>query len=301
MGRSHRGARTGRYRGSLSPIQRELTLGVLFVVLSAGVLHAVWNAVTKAIEDRLIVFAWIGVALTVSGAVALPFTGLPARAALFFLIASVGIHVVYDLALINAYRLGSFNQMYPLARGTAPLLVAFGAAVLAGEHLGGVALAGVIVLAGGLVSLVFSAGRLDQSELPGLAAAILTGVTIAAYSLVDGLGVRRSHGAFAYMALLCLLEGPVFIAVVAGRRSPREWVHDRIALRGLSAGFLSVIAYGAVLWAQARAPLAEVAALRETGVISAAIIGALFFKEGFGYRRLGAAVLVALGVVLMSL
>ena len=264
-------------------------------------LHAAWNAITKAIDDRLIVFAWIGVALTVSGGIALPFTGLPAGAAIPFAVASAVIHVAYDLALMNAYRLGSFNQMYPVARGTSPLIVTLGAAVFASEYPGGVALAGIIVLAVGLMSLALSSGRLERSELPALGAALVTGLTIAAYTLVDGLGARRSGDAFAYMALLFVLEGPVFVVVAAVRRERSDWTRDRIAGRGLLAGFLSVVAYGTVVWAQTRAPLAEVAALRETGVISAAIIGALFFKEGFGLRRLGAATIVALGIVLISL
>lgn len=281
-------------------MHRELTAGVLFVVLGAGVLHAVWNAITKSFEDRLMVFAWIGAALTLSGAVALPFTGLPGRAATEFAVASAAIHVVYDLALMNAYRRGAFNQMYPIARGTSPLVVALGAALFAGEHLGGLPLAGVLILGGGLMSLALSSGRLERSELPAVLAAVATGLTIAVYSLVDGLGVRRSVDPFAYMALLFVLEGPVFL-LVAARRPWREWTENRIATRGLLSGFLSVAAYGAVLWAQTRAPLAEVAALRETGVISAAVIGALFFKERFGYRRLGAAAVVALGIVLISL
>ncbi len=281
-------------------MHRELTVVVLLVVLGAGVLHAVWNAITKSFEDRLMVFAWIGAALTVSGGAALPFTGLPGRAAVEFAVASVAIHVVYDLALMHAYRLGAFNQMYPIARGTSPLVVALGAALFAREHLGGVPLAGVLILGGGLMSLALSSGRLERSELPAVIAAVATGLTIALYSLVDGLGVRHSVDPFAYMAFLFLLEGPVFL-LVAARRPWREWTENRIARRGLLAGFLTVAAYGAVLWAQTRAPLAEVAALRETGVISAAVIGALFLKEGFGYRRLGAAVVVALGIVLISL
>lgn len=278
-----------------------LSSGVLFVVLGAGVLHAVWNAITKAVEDRLVVFAWIGTALAVSGGTALAFTGLPARAALIFLVASAVVHVAYDLALMNAYRLGSFNQMYPIARGTSPLLVTAGAALFAQESLGALELAGVLLLAGGLVSLALSAGRINRSELPAVGAALLTGVAIATYSLLDGLGVRRSGDAFAYVAMLFVLEGPVLVAAAAVRRPVAAWTRDRIAVRGLLAGLLSFAAYGAVVWAQSRAPLAEVAALRETAVISAAVIGAVFFKEGFGYRRIVSAVVVAVGIALIGL
>ncbi|MHB1508055.1 MAG: EamA family transporter [Acidimicrobiales bacterium] len=279
----------------------QLSSGVLFVVLGAGVLHAVWNAITKAVEDRLVVFAWIGTALAVSGGTALVFTGLPARAALIFLVASAVVHVAYDLALMNAYRLGSFNQMYPIARGTSPLLVTAGAALFAQESLGALELVGVLLLAGGLVSLALSAGRINRSELPAVGAALLTGVAIASYSLLDGLGVRRSGDAFAYVAMLFVFEGPVLVAAAVIRRPVAAWTRDRIAVRGLLAGLLSFAAYGAVVWAQSRAPLAEVAALRETGVISAAVIGAVFFQEGFGYRRIVSAVVVAVGIAMIGL
>lgn len=281
-------------------MHRELTAGVLFVVLGAGVTHAIWNAITKWIEDRLVVFAWIGVSLVVTAGIALPVTGLPAETAMWFAVASAAIHIVYDFALMNAYRLGAFNQAYPIARGTSPLLVALGAAVFAGERLNMLPLIGILLLAAGLFSLAFSSGRVDRSEVPAVVAALGTGVTIAAFSLVDGLGVRRTPDPYAYMAFLFLLEGPTFVVLTALRRAPGEWVRERRAVRGLTAGFLSAVTYGAVMWAQTKAPLAEVSALRETGVISAAVIGALFFKERFGLRRVGAATVVALGIVLIS-
>lgn len=274
---------------------------MLFVVLGSGVLHAVWNAITKAIDDRLVAFAWIGVALSLCGWVGVALIGLPGRLAAEFALSSAAVHVVYDLCLMNAYRLGSFNQMYPIARGTSPLVVALGATVLTGEHPGALALTGIVVLALGLVWLALSSGQLERGELPAIGAAVLTGLVIAGYSLIDGIGVRHAHDALSYVALLFALEGPVFVAVAAVRRSPRQWVQHGVAGRALLAGFLSVAAYGAVIWSQTRAPLAEVAALRETGVISAAVIGAVFFKERFGYRRVMAAVVVALGVALISL
>jgi drug/metabolite transporter (DMT)-like permease len=281
-------------------LHRHLTLAVLFIVLGAGVMHAVWNAITKAIHDRLVVLGWIGLMSTILGAVGLVVTGLPPVVAIWFALGSAAIHVAYNFALINAYRLGTFNQMYPVARGTSPLIVAVGAAVLAHEHLSALALSGVLLLGAGLISLALSAGHLDRSEFPALGVALLTGLAIAGYSLVDGLGVRHTHDPYAYTALLFLAQGPVFVVAGMVRRRPAEWVANGIAWRGLVAGALSVIAYGAVIWAQLRAPLAEVAALRETGVISAAIIGALFFKEGFGLRRVFSAVVVACGIILIA-
>jgi drug/metabolite transporter (DMT)-like permease len=278
-----------------------LTASIVVIVIGAGALHAAWNAILKHVGDRLMAFAAMGVLSMVAAGATLAITGLPYRTAIPFAVASAALHIVYDLALMNSYRLGAFNQTYPIARGTSPLLVAVGAYFLADEHLPGVALAGVVVLAVGLMSLAFSSGRLSRADFPAVGAAVLTGIAIASYTLVDGLGVRRAHDPYAYAALLFLLQGPVFPAIVLFRRPLSSWRSVPIMGRGLVAGALSLVAYTVVLWAQTRAPLAEVAALRETSVIWAAVIGAVLLKERFGVRRAMAAVLVAAGIVLISL
>ena len=144
------------------PLHTSLTPGVLLVVLGAGVLHAAWNAMAKSVEDRLFGFALIGVAATIGGGGALIVTGMPARAALGYVVLSTCFHILYEYGLINSYRLGAFNQTYPIARGTSPLVVAVGALLLAHEHLSGLAWTGIAVLAVGLMSLAFSAGHLNS-------------------------------------------------------------------------------------------------------------------------------------------
>jgi drug/metabolite transporter (DMT)-like permease len=278
-----------------------LTSSIIVIVIGAGILHALWNAILKYVDDRLTAFGVIGALSTLGGGATLLITGLPYRTAVAFAVASAAIHIVYELALMNSYRLGAFNQTYPIARGTSPLTVAVGAYFLADEHLAPVALTGVVVLAVGLMSLALSSGRLSRAELPAVGAAVLTGLAIAGYTLVDGLGVRRAHDPYAYAALLFVLQGPVFPVIVLFRRPLRVWRPGPLVSRGLLAGALSLVAYTIILWAQTRAPLAEVAALRETSVISAALIGTLFLKERFGARRVTAAVLVAVGIVLISL
>jgi drug/metabolite transporter (DMT)-like permease len=280
--------------------QPHLTALIVAAVIAAGALHAVWNAIARHLDDRLMAFAVMGIPMTVIGGLAVAMTGLPGRTAVYFALVSAVIHVGYELALMNSYRLGAFNQVYPIARGTSPLLVALAAYVLAGEQLGAVPLAGVAILAAGLASLALSSGRLTGSDLPAVAAAALTGLAIAGYTIVDGLGVRRAHDPYAYAALLFVLMGPVFPVIAAFRRPGLSWLTGRAAAQGLLAGTLSLIAYGAVLWAQTRAPLAEVAAIRETGVVFAALIGWRLFAESFGARRMAAAALVAAGIVLIS-
>lgn len=282
-------------------MQPHLTPAVIGIVIGAGALHAAWNAIAKQVSDRLIAFAWLSLTTMVTGGIVLAVTGLPRSQAIPYVIASAVIHVGYNLALMNSYRLGALNQTYPIARGTSPLVVAIGAYFLAGEHLSVIALAGVATLAAGLMTLAASSGRLTRGDLPAVGAAVLTGLTIAAYTITDGLGVRHAHGSLAYGALLFFLQGPPLIAAAAIRRPLAAWKDTTTINRGAVAGLLSMLAYGIVLWAQTRAPLAEVAAIRETSVVFAALIGVAWLGEEFGRRRVAAAVVIATGIVLIGL
>jgi drug/metabolite transporter (DMT)-like permease len=281
--------------------QAHLTPLIVAIVIGAGALHATWNAIAKQVDDQLMAFAWMGVASTIGGGLWLVFTGLPYRAAIGFAIASAVIHIGYDLGLMASYRLGAFNQTYPIARGTSPLIVAVGAYFLANDRLSAPALLGVATLAVGLMSLAFSGGRLSRQDMPAIGAAVLTGLTIAAYTIVDGLGVRRAHDPWAYVALFFFLQGPAMTVAAAVRRPASAWRDFGAAKRGLLVGVLCIVAYGIVLWAQTRAPLAEVAAIRETSVVFAALIGMAAFGEHFGRRRVAAAAVIATGIVLISL
>jgi drug/metabolite transporter (DMT)-like permease len=282
-------------------VEPHLTPAIIVAVIAAGALHASWNAIAKQVTDRLMAFGWISVASMAVGAIVLALTGLPARQAIPFAIASAVIHIGYNLGLMNSYRLGAFNQTYPIARGTSPLVVAVGAYFLADEHLSALALIGIATLAAGLMSLALSAGRLTRTDLPAVVAAVLTGLTIAAYTITDGLGVRHSHDPFAYTALLFVLQGPPMLAAALTRRRLAAWRDTAMMRRGVAAGVLSTLAYGIVLWAQSRAPLAEVAAIRETSVVFAALIGVAVLGEDFGRRRVIAAVVIATGIVLIGI
>jgi drug/metabolite transporter (DMT)-like permease len=275
-------------------------LPVVAAVLLAAFLHAAWNAVAHAISDRLIGFALIGAAATVGGLVLTLLVPGPAAASWPYLAISAALHAGYNLLLLRSYELGEFGQAYPLARGTSPWLVAISAAAFAHETLTPSRLAGVAVISVGLASLVL-AGRLTRADVPAIGAALLTGVTIAAYTTVDGLGVRHSGGALGYAAWLFIAEGAVMPIVAVAARREKLWVQARPHLVvGLAGGVASIIAYGLVLWAQTRGALAPIAALRETSVIIGAVIGALVFRERFGRWRIVATVLVACGVMLIN-
>jgi drug/metabolite transporter (DMT)-like permease len=275
---------------------------VLLVVLLAAVLHASWNAIAHGISDLLVGFALMGVASVVVAIVLVATAPVPDRASWPFLVVSAALQVTYELLLMRCYRLGDFGQMYPISRGTSPWLVAIAAAVFAGEALAPVRLLGVVVISVGLGCLVFAGGRPDRGQLSAITAALLTGVTIAAYTTVDGLGVRHAGTAAGYTGWLFLLQGPVLAVIAVAVRRRQLWSQVRPHLAtGLTAGVLSLAAYGLVLWAQTRGALALVAALRETSIIAGAIIAAVLFREPLGRWRVAAAVLVAGGVILISI
>ena len=272
------------------------------MVLLAAVLHATWNALLKGAQDRLATFVLLdltGVALCV---LAVPLLPAPAPASWVFIALSTLIHTGYKLLLIESYRTGGdLSQVYPLARGSAPLLVAGFAALAVGERLGPLRLAGVLVVSLGLVLLVGMGGRQLAAHRRAIGFALATGVSIAAYTVTDGLGVRRSGSALGYIAWLFLAEGlplPLYAATL-GRRHLRHGLRVNLA-RGIVSGVLSLAAYGLVIWVQTRGALAVVAALRETSVVVAALIGTVVFGERFGYRRTVAAAAVTVGIVLLN-
>ncbi|MFW5415914.1 EamA family transporter [Nocardiopsis sp. CNT-189] len=279
-----------------------MTTAAAIAVLAAALLHAGWNAIAHAITDRLLGFALIGAAGMAGGAATAAFAGLPDPASWPALGLSALLHVGYMGLLMLSYRVGDFGQVYPLARGTSPWLVALGAAVLLGETLSPLHLAGVLVVSAGLTALVFAGGVPGRDRLPALGAALATGAMIAAYTVVDGVGVRASGDPLAYLAWLMILEGPWFLIAALVLRRGRLASQLRPVWRiGALGGLLSMAAYGLVLWAQTMGSLAAVAALRETSIIFGAIIAALVFKEGLGRLRVLSAVVVATGIALLNL
>ena len=265
------------------------------------------------IKDQVIAFTLIAGGAAVMGALLAPFVPFPQAGAWPYLIVSALVHVGYQALLMRSFSLGDFGQMYPIARGTAPLAVTVLAALFVGERIGGWQLAGVVLASAGLVGLALwgilplgtgaretAPGSGQRPHWPALLAALATGLSIAAYTVVDGVGVRASGTPIGYIAWLMILEGTLVPAyalylhrgALAARLRP-------YAARGLLGAAMSMLAYGLVLWAQTRAPLAPIAALRESSIIVGAAIGAVFFKERFGVPRIAAAAVMVVGIGLM--
>ena len=276
---------------------------VFAAVLFAAACHAGWNAAIKKGLDPLATTVLISIGAALVAAPFVPVVGLPAAAAWPWVVASVLIHLVYFAALIESYRAGDMGQVYPIARGSAPLLTAAGTALLIGERIGLTAWIGVLLLAAGVVFMSVRGGRdLARLDRRAVSFALFTAVTICAYSLVDGIGARRAGSAHAYSAALFVGIGPVMMVYALARRGGgviaimrRHWA------TGLAGGALQLGSYGIAIWAMTVAPIAIVAALRETSVLFGALIAVIVLGEPLKAVRVAAATAIVIGLALIRL
>ncbi len=278
-----------------------MPLEVTLAVLGAALAHATWNAMLKSSRDvlfdmTLVVFA--------AGLVTAPFllvVELLAPAAWPFIIASMVLHIAYYVALVGAYRAGDLSHGYPIMRGIAPLIVSLCALAWLGEAPIPSVWLGVLLICGGVLSLGFVGFHWRQSRV-ALGWALANACIIASYTLVDAAGVRVAGRAESYVVWLFTLDALPFTLIILALKKQKMVAYARqYWLRGLAGGALSAAAYGIVLWAMTRAPVAAVAALRETSVIFAALIGAWLLKEGHLARRIAGAATVAAGVIALKI
>jgi drug/metabolite transporter (DMT)-like permease len=276
---------------------------VFAAVLFAAACHAGWNAAVKKGLDPLAGTVAISIGAALVSAPLLPLVGLPAAAAWPWIIASVLIHLVYFAALIESYRAGDMGQVYPIARGSAPLLTASFSVLLVGEHIGPIAWAGILLLAGGVVLMSLRGGRdLARLDRRAVAFALFTAITICAYSLTDGIGARLAGNAHAYSLTLFLGIGPVMLAYALVRSGPAVIPAMRAAWgTGLAGGALQLGSYAIAIWAMTVAPIAIVAALRETSVLFGALIAVVVLREPLRVVRIAAAVVIVVGLALIRL
>jgi drug/metabolite transporter (DMT)-like permease len=278
-----------------------VSLGITLLILLAAVMHAAWNALVKSSRDPLVELATLNLAGGIVSLPLIPALGLPGLAVLPYLAGNVLCHTAYYTLLLNSYSAGGLSLVYPIARGVAPLLVAFLSLAFLKEPLGGRALLAVALIAGSIASLAF-AGGLRNFRWRAVLLSLATGASIAAYTIVDGAGARKATNAISYIACLFVLDGFVLLPAVYLRRRGVALERMRTHWKtGALSGVLAVSAYGIAVWAMTRAPIALVAALRETSVVVAAFLGALLLGEPFGRHRILASVGVAAGIVLLRL
>lgn len=276
-----------------------MSLTVFAVVLLAAFLHAAWNAVVKGGHDKALSTVMVAMTAGLLAAVALPALPQPAPASWPFIAASVGVHVVYFALVARIYHAADMSQTYPLMRGSAPLLVAVASVAWLGEHLSTLAWCGIAVISIGILAMaVLPAVRAHAGgNREGIWLALLNAVVIAAYTLIDGTGVRRSAAPVAYAFWIFVLTAlPLAAWALAARRAALAGYVRRNWVFALVGGGGTLASYGLSLWAMTRAPVAPVAALRETSILFGALISGLLLKERVGPARLGAACLIAAGV-----
>jgi drug/metabolite transporter (DMT)-like permease len=276
---------------------------VFAAVLFAAACHAGWNAAIKRTLDSLATTVLIAVG---AGIVAVPLMvvfGLPALASWPWLIASIVIHLFYFAGLIESYRAGDLGQVYPIARGAAPLMTAVVSTIFVGEYLGPFGWTAVVLLAAGVLLLSLRGGRdLQALDRHAVGFALFTAVTICGYSIVDGVGARLAGSANAYSAALFVGIAPVVVAYALVRRGPSV-LGEMVPywMTGLAGGALAVVSYSIAIWAMTVAPIALVAALRETSVLFGAIMAVAVLKEPLRATRIVAAILIVAGLATIRL
>lgn len=275
-----------------------MTLATFLIILFAAVLHASWNAVVKGGSDKSMTTVLVAGSGALIAAVLLPILPAPARPSWPFIMASTVFQIVYFVLIAMTYRVADMSQAYPLMRGTAPLLVGVMSAAV-GTQLTRSAWAGILVICLGIVSM--AAGR-RPGQARGIWLALSNAMIIAGYTLIDGAGVRRSNAPAAYTLWIYLLTGtPLAVGMLATRWRPfRRYaaIHWRLGMLG---GFGAVMSYGLALWAMTMAPVAVVAALRETSILFGAAIAGFILKERLGPPRIAGACIIAVGAVILRL
>lgn len=275
-----------------------MTLELTLLILLAAALHAGWNALIKISGDRIAVMAVVTLAGSFLSIFALPFVDSPDSASWPLLALTILIHTGYHFFLPVAYDHGDLGQVYPIARGVAPILVTFGALVFAGEQVSQFALIGILCLAVGVMTLTFDGGKISKINPKAIIFAVATGICIASYTVVDGLGVRQAGSILGFAVWLTIGDGLLtFLIALVWKRREIAMVMKNNALLGLAGGTMQVGAYWIIVYALAVAPMGMVSGLRETSVLFAALISTFLLKEGFGVWRFVSACLVTFGLI----
>ena len=269
-----------------------LTPFAIILVLSAALLHAGWNALLRGGADRAQSMLVMNIAVGIAGLAMLAVAGLPSSAAVY-VVASGLLHLIYNALLVRMYRSGDLGETYPVARGTSPALVALGGSLFAGEWMGLTASVGIGLVCAGIFMLAAArAGRLHAMNLP---VALATGVSIAAYTIVDGIGVRASGNWIAYVGGIFAFFLVMPLWYLARRQFAMFVMSPAEVAKAASGGLISLAAYGAIIWAMQTGSMGAVSALRETSVLFAALLGAAFLGERLTGWRIAACCIIAAG------
>ena len=278
-----------------------MSLSVFIAVLFAAILHASWNAIIKFGDDKLQGMVLLSLAHGIIGFILLILFSLPNAEAWPWLIASVGFHLWYKLFLTSAYEQGDLSRVYPIARGTAPLLVLVLSSIFIIDAISNQDIFSIIAI--GIGIFILGIGVFSNKETVALLPfALCSAIGTAGYSITDGLGARASGDVTSYIGWLFFLDAVVFMFYAFFKRG-LSIIPKKISvwILGLIAGSASVLAYWIAVWAMTIAPIALVAALRETSVLFAVLIGVLFFKESMGKSKIIASLIIVFGIIITRL
>ena len=279
-----------------------MDLPVLALVLLAAVAHAAWNGWLKKSSPDFVGLAAISIGWLVLGVIGLLFVGLPAGPHWPYLLLTTVVHTIYAALLVNAYRHGEFSLAYPIARGTGPVIVALAAPFLLNEYLEGPSLFAVLLIVAGILTIGLAGAGANLHERHAILLSVATGVAIASYTLIDAAGARAGPSPHTYSAWLFVLTAIAMLAVTGFMHRTATLTLLRPRLRhGVSVGILSAIAYSIVLWAMTVAPAALVAAVRETSILFAALIGWGLLGERITRLRWLGVILTVVGLVVARL
>ncbi len=280
-----------------------MSLTVFLLVLAAALLHALWNAMLKGSGDKQITMLAVVIGHLPLALLALLFVEAPAAQSLPYMLASIALHTGYQLFLTRAYRVGDLSQVYPIARGIAPLIVITISVVVLNVNLSLLQSLAVVLLALGIMSLCFDSDSSKKTNYSAAGLAVVTGCFIAAYSIVDGLGARQSESSVAYYSYLSIGNAMLFslITLLSHRKGQFTVLFTHYRKHLLIGGSFSFIAYACVTWAFTQAPIALVTALRETSILFALLIGVFHLKERLSPLKLISCLIAMFGAALIRL
>jgi len=270
-------------------------VSAIALVLLSALLHATWNAQLKSDKNQAQFMSSMSLAVGTISLLCVPLVGLPSVQSWPCIVLSGALHILYNFLLLQKYKNADFSSAYPISRGVSPVLVSLGAFLFMRQHLALLSLAGIVLISCGILLQVTGKNKLD---LPSVLPALATGATIAAYTVVDTIGVQRSQSTASYSIWIFAS----YLLVPALLRILRFRVHllDRASMpKAACGGVLSLIAYTVVLWSTHFVAVGTVSALRETSVLWAAAIGRVFLGEKLTQRKIGSAVLICCGVILL--
>ncbi len=279
-----------------------MTVTVLIAVIGAALLHATWNAMVKGRTDKNLSMGALVLGQAPIAILLLPFVPLPELESWPYLLGGIALHTGYQLFLIRSYSLGDFTQVYPIARGSAPLLVAVVSVLFLGVHLQFHEMLAVLIIGVGIMSMSLVRQKDGQSNKSAAVSAFITGCFIAAYSLVDGTGARVGGTALGFYCWLAIGNAMVFALLI---RIRKPGLLSQIPQKSKKVFFIgggaSFVAYALVMWAFTQAPIALVTALRETSIVFALLIGVFFLKEKLNLAKVFSTLVTLLGAALLRL